>query len=185
MIRIAHRGDLISVLALRRRPAAAADLVGLDEGAIALWPGDLVMSLARVDAGLALDLLEHTLSSTARLLERLDRQSFDSVSRRLACVLWEDQALLFDQRRPLLSRPELADLAGATREMIDRVLRDFERRAIVARTGRSGLLLLDREGLRAQGGIDDAADPRDLEPCGREPLDEHARTNPIRSGAPG
>ena len=79
--------------------------------------------------------------------------TFDSVSRRLARILWVQRDLLFDRDRPLLSRPELADLAGATREMTGRVIRDFERRGLVARRGRSGLVLLDPTGLRAEAGF--------------------------------
>ena len=40
-----------------RRDAPAVDLVGLGNGLAALWPGDQVLSLARVDAGLAVALL--------------------------------------------------------------------------------------------------------------------------------
>jgi CRP-like cAMP-binding protein len=175
MIRIAHRGDLISLQALRNTPAAAENLVGLDAGLVALWPGDLVSSLAAIDAGLAMDLLEHTLAGTARILERLDRGSFDTVAGRLARLLWQEQGLLFDTHRPLLSRQELADLTGATREMVLRVLRDMEAHAIVARVDRSSLTLLNPGALKAMAEIDGEPDPRDLEPCGRLPPDANAR----------
>lgn len=105
------------------RTPSVVDLVGLDEGLVALWPGALVLTLARRDPGLA------------------------STSSAFQCDL------LFDPHRPLLSRPELADLAGATREMTGRVIRDFERRGLVGRTGRGGLVLLDPESLRAEAGI--------------------------------
>jgi len=154
MIRIAHPGDIVSVLVLRRHPTAPADLVGLDRGIVALWPGALVMALARTDAGLAIDLLQHALTSAARLLERLERMSFDSVSRRLAGVLWRERVLLFDPVRPLLSRPELADLAGATREMTDRVIRSFEAQSTIRRVGRSGLVLEDAAKLESLAKMD-------------------------------
>lgn len=152
MVRIAGPGTLINVVALHRAPSVV-DLVGLDEGLVALWPGDLVMTLVRRDAGLGIDLLGLVLAGAEGLLQRIDRMTFDSVTRRLARILWVERDLLFDPRRPLLSRPELADLAGATREMTGRVIRDFERRGLVGRTGRSGLVLLDREGLRVEAGI--------------------------------
>ncbi len=173
MIRIAHRGDLISSQALRHAPAAAEDLVGLDRGVVALWPGEAVSALAAQDAGLAMDMLEHSLAGAARVAERLDRQSFDTVARRVAAILWQEQGLLFDTTRPLLSRPELADLAGATREMVDRVLRGMEDAGVVRRTGRSGLELRDAEALRQLAAAGES-DPRDMEPCRREPLDEDA-----------
>lgn len=152
MVRIAAPGALINVVALQRTPSVV-DLVGLDDGLVALWPGDLVMTLARRDPGLGIDLLGLALAGAEGLLQRIDGMTFDSVTRRLARILWVERDLLFDPRRPLLSRPELADLAGATREMTGRVIRDFERRGLVGRIGRSGLVLLDSEGLRAEAGI--------------------------------
>ena len=158
MITIAGPGELMSVLSMRR-DAPAVDLVGLGNGLAALWPGDQVLSLARVDAGLAVALLDHALRSAERLLNRLQHVSFDTVSRRLAMILWMRRALLFDARRPLLSRPQLADLAGTSREMAGRVIRDFEERGILARVGGTGLVLLDPIGLRAAAGIDEADVP--------------------------
>lgn len=153
MITIAGPGEFVSVLSLRQG-APAVDLVGLNAGTAALWPGDFVRSLAEVDAGLAVGLLDHALSSAARLLNRLEHVTFDTVSRRLAMILWMRRKLLFDARRPLLSRPQLADLAGTSREMAGRVIRDFEQRGLIARVGGTGLVLLDPGGLRAAAGID-------------------------------
>ena len=152
MVRIAAPGALINVVAMHGIPSVV-DLVGLDDGLVALWRGDLVLALARRDAGLGLDLLGLALAGAEGLLQRIDRMTFDSVSRRLARILWVQRDLLFDRDRPLLSRPELADLAGATREMTGRVIRDLERRSLVARQGRSGLVLLDPAGLRAEAGL--------------------------------
>lgn len=110
------------------------------------------MALARVDAGLAVGLLDHALRSAARLLNRLEHVTFDSASRRLAMILWMRRDLLFDVRRPLLSRPQLA---GTSREMAGRVIRDFEQRGLIARVGATGLVLHDPVGLRAAAGIDE------------------------------
>ncbi|MEX2183107.1 MAG: Crp/Fnr family transcriptional regulator [Chloroflexota bacterium] len=161
MITIADPGEFVSVLSLRR-DAPPVDLVGLDRGVAALWPGDAVMSLAGVDAGLAVGLLDHALNSAARLLNRLQHVSFDTVYRRLAMILWMRRAILFHDQRPLLSRPQLADLAGTSREMAGRVIRDFEQRGLIARVGATGLVLLDPVGLRAAAGLDgnDAASTR-------------------------
>jgi CRP-like cAMP-binding protein len=153
MVRLAGPGALVNVVAMERIPSVV-DLVGLDDGMVALWPGDLVQALARRDAGLGLDLLRLALAGADTLLRRIDGMAFDSVTRRLARILWEHRELLFGER-PLLSRPELADLAGATREMTGRVIRDFERRGLVARHGAGGLVLLDGAALRAEAGIDD------------------------------
>lgn len=155
MITIAGPGEFVSVLSLRPG-APAVDLVGLDRGAAALWPGDQVLSLAQEDAGLAVGLLDHALRSATRLLTRLDHVTFDTVSKRLAMILWMRRDLLFHARRPLLSRPQLADLAGTSREMTGRVIRDFEQRGLIARVGGTGLVLIDPAGLRAAAGIDEA-----------------------------
>ncbi len=154
MITIAGPGEVVGVISLRRG-APSVDLVGLSRGTAALWPGDLVMALARVDAGLAVGLLDHALRSAARLLNRLEHVTFDSVSRRLAAILWMRRELLFDARRPLLSRPQLAGLAGTSREMAGRVIRDFEQRGLIGRVGVTGLVLRDPDGLRAAAGIDE------------------------------
>ena len=158
MITIAGPGELVGVFSLQPG-APSVDLVGLNRGTAALWPGDLVMALARTDAGLAVGLLAHALRGTARLLNRLEHVTFDNVSRRLAAILWMRRELLFHARRPLLSRPQLADLAGTSREMAGRVIRDFEQRGLIARVGGTGLVLLDPVGLRAAAGIDERDAP--------------------------
>jgi CRP-like cAMP-binding protein len=154
MITIAGPRELVGVISLLP-DAPSVDLVGLSRGTAALWPGALIMALARVDAGLAVGLLDHALRSATRLLNRLEHMTFDSVSRRLAMILWMRRELLFDVRRPLVSRPQLADLAGTSREMAGRVIRDFEQRGLVARVGGTGLVLLDPAGLRTAAGIED------------------------------
>ncbi len=125
------------------------DLRALTAGSHAAWPGDSVMRLARSDPGVAIGLLDLTLHSTSRLMTRLEHLAFDPVSRRLARLLWQRRDILFDARRPLLSRVQLANLVGATREMTDRVLRDFERDGIVRRIPPTGLVLVDPQRLSA------------------------------------
>ena len=154
MVTIAGPRELVGVISLQQ-DAPSVDLVGLSRGTAALWPGDLIMALARVDAGLAVGLLDHALRSATRLLNRLEHVTFDSVSRRLAMILWMRRELLFDVRRPLLSRPQLADLAGTSREMAGRVIRDFEQRGLLARVGGTGFVLLDPAGLRVAAGIEE------------------------------
>lgn len=151
MVRITGPDALVNVVAMDGVPSVV-DLVGLDDGVVALWPGELILRLARADAGFGLDLLRLALAGADILLQRIDRMTFDSVARRLARILWTERELLFGPR-PLLSRPELADLAGATREMTGRVIRDFERRGLLARRGSGGLVLVDAAALRAEAGL--------------------------------
>lgn len=140
-------GELAGLLALgpHRRPAS---LVALTPGQATIWPAQTVLDLAERDPGLAADLLQQSLHAAERLLTRLEHVGFDPVARRLARLLWQRRDVLFDARRPLLTRTELADLAGATREMTDRVIRDLEREGIVRRVGRAGLVLVDEDALR-------------------------------------
>lgn len=42
----------------------------------------------------------------------------------------------------------LRRFVGISREMTERILRDFERRGLVQRVGRSGMVALDPDGLR-------------------------------------
>jgi CRP-like cAMP-binding protein len=154
MVGLTGPGEFAGLVALSPH-APPLELVGLTDGAAASWSIDSVMNRARADADLAVDLLEQTFHSSARLLTRLEHLTFDSVARRLARILWQRRELLFDLRRPLLSRPELADLAGATREMTNRVIRDLEREGIVERIGGTGLILLDADALRSRADLDD------------------------------
>lgn len=147
-------GEFAALSALSPR-ATSMDVVALDRGRAGLWDPAEVRALARGDAGLAADLLDLALRAGDRLATRLEHVTFDSVSRRLARLLWQRRELLFDPRRPLLSRPQLAELAGATREMTDRVIRDLEAQGIVARTGTTGLVLLEPHALHLLAGDDD------------------------------
>lgn len=147
-------GELAALgsLSPRREPT---EIAGLTPGQAGTWDPDEVRAIGRADAGLAVDLLDLALRAGDRLMTRLEHIGFDSVSRRLARLLWQRRELLFDPRRPLLSRPQLAELAGATREMVDRVIRDLESRGIVERVGTTGLVLLDPHGLHLLAGDDD------------------------------
>lgn len=147
-------GELAGLLALgpHRR---AVDLVALTPVRATTWPAESVLKLADRDPGLATDILGLSLGLAERLLTRLEHIGFDSVSQRLARLLWQRRDVLFDARRPLLTRPQLADLAGATREMTDRVIRELEAEGIVRRTGRTGLVLLDPHALHLLAAVDD------------------------------
>lgn len=147
-------GELAAALSLgpHRR---AVNVIGLTTGRAAGWPVEAVLALARRDPALSADLLQQSLHAAERLLTRLEHVGFDPVARRLARLLWQRRDILFDDRRPLLTRPHLADLAGATREMTDRVIRDLELQGIVRRVGRAGLVLVDEVALGRLAAPDD------------------------------
>ena len=147
MVRIVTRGQLSPVLPLAGRPASA-DAVALTPSAAAVWRSEEVRSLAAIDPGFAVDILDDVLDSYEEVMERLDSLLYQDSLRRVARVL-DLHADLFFAERPVLSRANLPSLVGTSREMTGRVLRMLESRRIVARVGRDRLLLLDPAGLAA------------------------------------
>jgi CRP/FNR family cyclic AMP-dependent transcriptional regulator len=120
------------------------EVVTMSDGLAASWTADFVRHLAAANAGLALDLMDAVMSRGVALITRIDGCLFHGVERRLARALTTFRDLAFDERRPVLTRSDLAALAGASREMTGRALRKMEAEGIVARVGRAGLRLLDR-----------------------------------------
>jgi CRP/FNR family transcriptional regulator len=145
IVRLIGRAQLAAVMPLAGRPAVA-DAVALTPGDIALWRGGDVRSTAARDPGLGLDLLDHVLNTFEEIVLRLDAQMHQDALRRVARVL-DQHAHLFFADKPVLTRTQLPILVGTSREMTSRVLRILESRSLVARVGRSGLRLLDPDGL--------------------------------------
>ena len=144
---IVTRGGLASMLPLATRPAGA-DAVALTPATAAVWHGVEVRSLATIDPGLAVDILDRVLIGLEGVVERIDGLVYHSALRRVARVL-DDHADLFFAERPVLSRADLPAMIGTSREMTGRVLRLLEGRGIVSRVGRNRLRLLDAAGLAA------------------------------------
>ena len=130
--------------ALGGSPDSPVDVVAMAEGLAASWTADFIRHLAAANAGLALDLTDAAVATGLALISRIDGCLFHGVERRLARALTTFQNLAFDERRPLLTRSDLAALVGASREMTGRALRKMEAEGIVTRVGRAGLRLLDR-----------------------------------------
>lgn len=85
-----------------------------------------------------------TLFSTrlAGMMELVEAVTFQRLDRRLAALLLERGEVI------QASQQKLADDIGTVREMVGRVLRNFEDRGLVA-LGREQVRVLDPEGLRA------------------------------------
>jgi CRP-like cAMP-binding protein len=199
IIGIVGRGGMTSGLPLATR-AAGADALALTAGRVALWRGTRVRSLAAVDAGLAMDILDYVLGTFEQLILRLDGLIYQNALRRVARVLYE-YADLFFAERPVLTRAHLPALVGTSREMTSRVMRVLEARTLVARVGRSRLRLLDPAGLAAlaesgadppprmgdagprEPGAPSSHDPRP--PTRRDPTFRAGRHGAGRRGAPG
>lgn len=124
------------------------DLVAFTPGRVATWDPDTVLGFARSDAALAADLLELALLAADGLMARLDHTSTGSAAERVIQVLWYRRDLAFDPGRPLMTRTQVAELAGATRDLADRVVRELEEDGVIERTGRTGLVLHDAVTLR-------------------------------------
>jgi CRP-like cAMP-binding protein len=146
MFRVASAGSLAPVLPLGPRPAGA-DAIALTAGLAALWNAGEIRSRAAVDAGLALDVLDQTLSTFEEIVEGIDGLLHQDAQRRVARALRRRFDLFFGGQP--ISRAYLANLVGTSREMTTRVLRALEARQVVARVGRDRLRLLDPDALAA------------------------------------
>jgi len=159
------RGGLISVLPLAARPTLA-DAVALTRSVAAIWPAERVRALARNDAGLGVDLIDHVLSKFEVAVERLDALLSQNALRRVARVLELHRDLFFSEP-PVLKRTHLPAMVGTSREMTGRVLRVLEAQGVVARVGRDRFRLLDPAGLAAAA---EAVEPqRDADDARLEP----------------
>ena len=150
IFRIVGQGKLAAFFPLKARPSAA-DAIALTEASIALWTGSWFRSLATLDSGLAVDLLDHVLLTYEDVVGRLDSLLYQDALRRVARIL-NLHADLFFADQPVLTRDYLPNLVGTSREMTGRVLRVLESRALVTRVGRDRLRLLDAAGLAAVAG---------------------------------
>jgi CRP-like cAMP-binding protein len=124
MVRIVTRGRLSPVLPLAARPTAA-DSVALTRSATADWGSEDVRALAKIDGGLAVDILDDVLDSLHEVIGRLDGLLYQNALRRVARVL-QQHADFFFAKEPILTRAHLPIMVGTSREMTGRVLRVLE-----------------------------------------------------------
>jgi CRP-like cAMP-binding protein len=123
-------------------------LVGLTAGGVASWTDEVVAPLASSDVGFASDLLAHASLWIMALIRRVQVMTFDSALQRLANTFLDHGDLTLDAAHPALTRPQLAEVLGASREMTSRVITQLEATGAIARVGRSGIVMLDLERLR-------------------------------------
>ena len=161
LVRIVERGKMAVILPLSARPAGA-DAIALTTGPIARWRGAELRSLATLDPGLGIDLLDQTLAAFEEVVARFDGLLYQDARRRVARALTSTPACSSASGR--CSRGHTCRCSsGRSREMTSRVLRALESRGLVARVGRDRLRLLDPAGLAAAAGIrrgSIAGDPR-------------------------
>jgi CRP-like cAMP-binding protein len=126
---------------------ALYELVALTDGTWATWDPRLVRELALQDAGLAVGLLDLSAEFAMVLNVRLDAQSFGSARQRMAAILLRYGKAIFDTRRPVAQRADLAAMIGTSRVRMYRTLRDLEADGLVEREHGGGIRIVDEVGL--------------------------------------
>ena len=123
------------------------ELVALTDGTWATWDPQFLRGLALEDAGLGVDLLDHSADHTAVLNVRLDEQSFQTARQRMAAILTRYGTVIFDTPHPVARRADLAAMIGTSRVMMGRALRELEADGLVRREHGGGVRILDAERL--------------------------------------
>jgi CRP-like cAMP-binding protein len=136
-------GQLAGTSAAAQSPALGEN-VALTSVTAAVWSGTETRRLVGSDGGLALDFIDRIVLGIGTILDRYDTVTFEGAHSRLCKVLLTYSEIAFDNRRPILSRGDLASLVGTSREMTNRVLRKLEGEGAVRRTGGLGLELTDK-----------------------------------------
>jgi CRP-like cAMP-binding protein len=113
------------------------------------WPSDEFRAITESDLGVLHELLDRCIYALQLLNYLIQLRTFTTATSRLAGVLLQNEALCFGDA-PLMARGQLSSLAGVTPQMVSRIFRKWEARAIVRRLGASGLELLDRDALEAE-----------------------------------
>lgn len=122
---------------------ALYELIALGEGAWATWDPKFVRELALKDAGLAVDLLDHSADFTVVLNMRLDERTFQNARQRMAAILLRYGSVIFDTAHPVAQRSDLAAMIGTGRVMMYRALRELEAEGLVRRERNGGIKILD------------------------------------------
>jgi CRP-like cAMP-binding protein len=122
---------------------ALYELVALTDGTWATWDPRFLRGLALQDAGLAVDLLDHSSDFAVVLDMRLDERSFENARQRLAAILTQYGKVIFDTPHPVAQRADLAAMIGTSRVMMYRALRELEADGLVERQAGGGINVLD------------------------------------------
>ena len=147
---IASPGYLGGVRSISAPGAEALyELVALADGTWATWDPRFVRELALRDAGLAVDLLDHSSDHSEVLDMRLDAQTFENARQRMAAILTRYGKVIFDTPHPVARRADLAAMIGTSRVMMYRALNELEADGLVKREPGGGIKIVDMERLAA------------------------------------
>ena len=150
ILAILWAGDFFGELALLDGEPRSADAVAKDDCALlVLDRGDFLRFIERYPLAAT-----RLLAALSRRLRRTDQlvqdAAFLDVSARLARVfLTLTEGTASDAKPAALTQSELAAMVGATRESVNRWLRDFQRRGLVEYQG-GAVRVLERDELRKQ-----------------------------------
>jgi CRP-like cAMP-binding protein len=114
------------------------------------WRSEDFRGIAAQDSAFLADLLTRTVFAIHALNHMIKLRVFTTARARLAALLLEHEQLIFSRGRPLLPMSQLAALAGVTPRMVSRIMHGWEEDAVLRRSGRAGLVLLDRARLIAE-----------------------------------
>jgi CRP-like cAMP-binding protein len=141
-------GSIIALPSADRQDVGL-QLVAVTDGAAVVWSHNSLRPYLESDCGFGTDLVAQILADESRVLQAFDALAFASSEIRLTRLLLTHDDLAFNGRSPVMTRQFMADSIGVSREMVTRHLRSLEARGVVARVGRRGLVLLDRDKLAA------------------------------------
>lgn len=140
-------GEIFGVpSALERTPFHYTAKVAAQDAVIQSLPVDKLLKLLNTDRSITEALMRLLAGREVKNSARLVNQAYDSVRRRTALILC-DLYEKYEGATIELSREELAQMVGSTKESVIRALSDFKRDGLVAAKG-SELTILDAGRLR-------------------------------------
>jgi CRP/FNR family transcriptional regulator, cyclic AMP receptor protein len=140
-------GELFGEIAMLDGKPRSADATALTRCELIVLERRHVIPFLEQNPGVCLKLMEMLCARIRHSDERMADIAFFDLATRLAKVLLNYPAKTRDSTRLSLSQRELAEMAGGTRENVNRCLRDWQRRGIVE--SKSGwTIILDAEELR-------------------------------------
>ena len=129
-------GELFGEIAMLDGKPRSADATALTKCELLVLERRHVIPILEQNPAMCLKLMEMLCARIRHSDERMADIAFFDLPTRLAKVLLNYPAKTRDDTRLSLSQRELAEMAGGTRENVNRCLRDWQRRGIVEFEGR-------------------------------------------------